>query len=474
MKVEMSKFLQESKTRLKELVGNLGKDFKYVSVLGSDTTGTKYQVTQTGASIGESNWSERGFVARVYNGIGYSEYSFNTMDDLSDIEKRIKTIAKSDVDNLKSQGMEFVEYPVIEEDEISESFYGEVEKDPEAMSPKDVINTLTDLKNEGMSLAEFLIDFRAIYESVKVCKVFISSNKDLEQSYNWVSSYLIPIGRNEEGVKYAFKGFSGMKGAEILDEMHSGLQVAVNEVKDLLSAERLSPGEYDIICDPDMAGLIAHEAFGHGVEMDMFVKQRAKAVEFVDKAVAANGVRMHDGAKSATEVSSYLFDDEGTIGTDTVVIDDGILKSGISDLLSAMKLGTVPTGNGKRESFERKVYARMTNTFFSPGESTLDEMVKSIENGYLLEGFQSGMEDPKNWGIQCVAMKGREIIDGKLTGKIVAPVYLTGYVPDLLKSISMVSKDFKLSGTGACGKGYKEFVKTSTGGPYLKAKGRLA
>ena len=179
-------------------------------------------------------------------------------------------------------------------------------------------------------------------------------------------------------------------------------------------------------------------------------------------------------ACAGDQTGSYFFDDEGTIGTDTKVIDDGILKSGISDLLSAMQLGTVPTGNGRRESFERKVYARMTNTFFAPGEDDLDEMIASIKNGYLLEKYDSGMEDPKNWGIQCMISRGREIVDGKLTGKVVGPILLSGYVPDILKSISMVSNtELETAGGGYCGKGYKEFVKTSIGGTYLKAKARL-
>ena len=71
-----------------------------------------------------------------------------------------------------------------------------------------------------------------------------------------------------------------------------------------------------------------------------------------------------------------------------------------------------------------------------------------------------------------VAM-GREIKNGKLTGKVVAPVTLTGYVPDMLKSITMVSDDFQVFGSGACGKGHKEWVKVSDGGPYLKCKVRL-
>ena len=134
----------------------------------------------------------------------------------------------------------------------------------------------------------------------------------------------------------------------------------------------------------------------------MFVKNRAKGQEFINKPVASKIVNMRDGALSETEVGTYLFDDEGTLGTDTLVIEESILKSGISDLLSALKLGTTPTGNGRRESYQRKAYARMTNTFFEGGTDKLADMIKAVKKGYLLEGFFSGMEDPKNWGIQCV------------------------------------------------------------------------
>ena len=65
----------------------------------------------------------------------------------------------------------------------------------------------------------------------------------------------------------------------------------------------------------------------------------------------------------------------------------------------------------------------------------------------------------KNWGIQCTALYGKEIKDGKFTGKIITPVVMSGYVIDLLNSITAVSKDFKVIGSGSCGKGYKEWVR---------------
>ena len=115
----------------------------------------------------------------------------------------------------------------------------------------------------------------------------------------------------------------------------------------------------------------------------------------------------------------------------------------------------------------------MTNTFFAPGDSAPEEMIASIKHGYLLRGEESGMEDPKHWGIQCIVQRGYEIRDGKLTGKVVAPVILTGYVPDLLCSITMAGRETETFGTGFCGKGTKEWVKVSDGGPYLKARARL-
>ena len=52
---------------------------------------------------------------------------------------------------------------------------------------------------------------------------------------------------------------------------------------------------------------------------------------------------------------------------------------------------------------------------------------------------------------------GEEIVNGQLTGKLYAPVGMTGYVPDLLMSVSAIGSDFELS-PGTCGKGYKELV----------------
>ena len=84
------------------------------------------------------------------------------------------------------------------------------------------------------------------------------------------------------------------------------------------------------------------------------------------------------------------------------------------------------------------------------------------------------MEDPKGWGIQLEGLYLERISSGKLTGQIFSPVIVTGYVPDLLCSIDMVGNESEMSTLGMCGKGYKEWVKVTDGGPYLRLKARIA
>jgi len=465
---KFSDFLVSKERYAKKLIDIMSKNFDYVSVLGTDVFGKVFSVSKEETIIKDSNWSEQGFVIRVYKNKRFFEYSTNEMTDAEETAEKILSL----FDETESLNMNFIEYPQFREDSMTETFSKGYEKEPQN-NEHIIIEKLTEIKDKAFSLSDNLISFDAIFEWVKVSKFFISRNKNLKQSYLWSQGYCIPTVSDGSKIKYSYKTYSGLKGLELIDEMIKGTEENISHTNSLLKAKRITPGEYEIICSPEISGLIAHEAFGHGVEMDMFVKNRAKAAEYIGKRVGSDLVNMRDGAKSAEHVSSYFFDDEGVPAQDIKIIEKGILLDGICDTLSALYLKKKPTGNGKRQSFERKAYTRMTNTFFEPGNDKLEDMIKSVKNGFLLIDEMSGMEDPKEWGIQCMILSALKIENGVLTDEVYSPVILTGYVPDVLSDISMVSGDFSLSGSGACGKGYKEFVKVSAGGPYIKTKARL-
>jgi TldD protein len=182
---------------------------------------------------------------------------------------------------------------------------------------------------------------------------------------------------------------------------------------------------------------------------------------------------MYDSPALPGQAASFFFDHEGKLAEETKIIEQGILQRPLTDFQAALRLGLPRSANGRRESYTRKIYTRMTNTYFGPGSSSFEDMLGDIEFGYFLDHPSNGMEDPIGWGIQLEGLYAEEINQGQLTGKVFSPVIVTGYVPDLLHAITMVGPEVEISGLGMCGKGHKEWVKVSDGGPYLRLQARL-
>lgn len=458
----LNKYLKSRITSAKRLVKDLSKEYDYVSVLGS-VVHNKFIVVSTHVNSIDEVDSECGFVIKVYKDGRYSEYSCNDIKDLkaSEVVKAIK---------LNKVVSKDFKVKMIEEEKLTKDYLRE---DKSKISDKEIVDTLKEVKEKLEKQDSRMINFVSRYVKREVSKIFVSNKKCLSQKYDWINVIIAAVVRDGNNIKDAYfaegEGDSKLALTKFKKDAKGVLDIAIKK----LDATAIKPGKYTIITDPSISGLIAHEAFGHGVEMDMFVKNRAKAKNFVNKPVASKIVNMYDGAAGVISAASYFFDDDGVLAHKTQIIKDGILQTGISDSLSAMVLGTTPTGNGRRESYQRKVYTRMTNTYFGKGKDKLEDMIKSVKHGYYLCQTNNGMEDPKNWQIQCTAEYGLEIKDGKFTGKMVSPVVISGYVVDLLSSISMVSDSVRVIGSGMCGKGHKEWVFVSDGGPYLKAEAKL-
>ena len=458
----LNNYLKQRIKDAKKLVKELRKEYDYASILGSVVNNKQITVSTHVNSIDQVD-SECGFVIKVYKDGRYSEYSCNDIRNLkaSDIIKSVK-LNKVVSDDFKVK--------MLEETALTKDYERE---DSSNISDKEIVDRLEAVKSKLEKQDKRLINFMSRYIKRQTSKIFISDKKCLTQKYDWINVMIATVVRDGNSIKdnYSAQGEADSELAlsKFEKEAKDVLDIAIR----MLDAKPVKPGKYTIITDPSISGLIAHEAFGHGVEMDMFVKNRAKAKDFVGKYVASNIVDMFDGASSCVSAASYFFDDDGVEAHNTQIIKKGILQTGISDCLSAMVLGTEPTGNGRRESYQRKVYTRMTNTWFGPGKDKYEDMIKSVKHGYLLCQTNNGMEDPKNWQIQCTASYGLEIKDGKFTGNMIAPVVISGYVIDLLSSISMVSDKVTVHGSGMCGKGHKEWVYVSDGGPYLKAEARL-
>ncbi|MBF0275250.1 MAG: TldD/PmbA family protein, partial [Nitrospinae bacterium] len=338
----------------------------------------------------------------------------------------------------------------------------------ESVSLEKKVDYARTINKKNINAEKTIVDAITLLQHYKTYSLFVNRNRCLEQLIprtEYICMVIMQDGRKSSSLHIGKSKQGGYENINISDKDREEM---ITDCKRLLYADRIEPGTYDVIFDPEFSGIFAHEAFGHGTETDQFLKKRSKGEEYLGKKVASELVNMYDSPVVENASASFIFDDEGFLASETEIIKNGILQRGITDGYSGYKLNLKRTANGRRQSYANKAYSRMTNTYFGLGSNTLEEMLASIESGYLLRHPSNGMEDPKGWGIQLEGYYVEEIKEGKLTGKVFSPVIVTGYVPDLLESISMVGDEIAISGLGFCGKGHKEWVKVTDGGPYLK------
>jgi TldD protein len=219
-----------------------------------------------------------------------------------------------------------------------------------------------------------------------------------------------------------------------------------------LDAMDAPAGEMKVVLGPGWPGILLHEAIGHGLEGDFNRKRVSAFSDRIGQPVASTLCTVVDDGTLPNRRGSLNVDDEGTPTSRTVLIEKGILRGYLQDRLNARLMKMTPTGNGRRESFAHSPMPRMTNTFMLPGDSTPEEIIRSVKQGLYAVSFGGGQVDITNGKFVFSASEAYLIEDGEVT-RPVKGATLIGNGPDVLTRVSMVANDLALdSGIGTCGK----------------------
>jgi len=136
----------------------------------------------------------------------------------------------------------------------------------------------------------------------------------------------------------------------------------------------------------------------------------------------------------------------------------------MNDRTYAASLGEQPTGNGRAEDFRSSVIIRMRNTYFKPGDLTLDELLRDVKEGYLMLSVMGGQTSPDGT-FQFGVQEGYHVVNGEVKEPI-RGAGIAGYTIETISNIDAVSRDFDVR-PGVCGKsGQSVFV--GTGGSYVR------
>ena len=346
----------------------------------------------------------------------------------------------------------------------------EVGKHPDKVALEDKLKLVLDL-DRSERVDKKVVNSNAMYlESVKNSEVVNSLGTMVE--WEEVRGRLIAqaIASDSGRTEIFYKIVDGTKGFDMFEatDVEGMGRAAGGEAVKMLTAKKCPSGLLTCITSPSITGLLAHEVMGHASEADEVVKKRSFLTPVVGKKVASSQITMIDDGTFEGAHGRIPFDDEGTPSSRTVIIEKGVYKGYMQNLETATEMGVRPTGNGRAESTSRRVFVRMTNTFFAPGEWDLDEMIEGVKYGVLTDKMISGMEDPVGGGFEAKALRGYLIENGKVTDML-RGFSLTGKALDILKTTDAVGKELRLDG-GTCGKGVEDYVPVSSGGPYCRSK----
>ncbi len=245
------------------------------------------------------------------------------------------------------------------------------------------------------------------------------------------------------------------KGMEMLTnkEIDAIADESVKRTVSLFDAVKPDAGEMEIVLGPGESGILLHEAMGHGFEADF---NRIKTSIFCDKLnqkISNEHVTIVDSGLNPCCRGTINVDDEANESKETVMVENGVLKSYLHDRISAKYYGVKPTGNGRRDTFRNMPIPRMRNTYMKNGPHTPEEIIASVKNGIYAEQFTNGQVNIGAGDFTFYVKSGNIIENGKL-GRPIKDVNIIGNGPKSLADIVMVGNDMKMSNASwTCGKG---------------------
>lgn len=218
----------------------------------------------------------------------------------------------------------------------------------------------------------------------------------------------------------------------------------------MLEAKPCPAGKMKVLLAGEAGGTVIHEACGHGLEADIVEKDHSIYRDKIGEKVAHNSVTMIDDPTIPCLYGSYRFDDEGTPARKNVLIENGVLKTYLTDILSAGTSGLPLTGNGRRQSYRNIPVPRMSNTFLLPGDSDFESMLAQTDSGLLVKKMGGGEVNPTTGDFVFYVSEAYIITKGKLSHPVKGAI-LTGNGPAVLQNIISLGKDLYMD-PGVCGK----------------------
>ncbi len=429
-------------------------DYVELRIEEGETTRIQYRGREL-EDIGRT--SSVGGCARALVKGGWGFISFN---DLSNLRDKVETAVRQ----AGLAGSEESKLAPVEP--VQDIVPADVNKDPTAI-PLAEKKRLLDEYN-GLIWATPKIQTSTIGYADKRRKTTFAHSEGtyIEQSRVDVTARFNAVARDGDDVQQSGLSLGSKGDYAFMETLHERIEEIARRAVALLSAPQLKGGEYTVVCDPVLAGVFTHEAFGHLSESDfVYENDRMREIMVLGRRFGDKHLNIVDGAAVPGLRGSYKYDDEGVPATKTYLITEGILTGRLHSRETAAKMGEAPTGNARAIDYKFEPIVRMTNTYIEPKDTSFDDLIAGIKEGVYAKNWYGGMTSMEMFTFS--AGEAYMIRNGKVE-ELLRPVVLTGNVFTTLENIDAIGNDLDMNEGGGCGKGGQSPLPVSNGSPHIR------
>ncbi len=289
-------------------------------------------------------------------------------------------------------------------------------------------------------------------ETEKDITIYNIKREPLSEKRVYTSFLVHVVATDGKALETGYEVIGGLIGLELFDSMppEAVAERALKQAIALLSAPPAPAGRMTVVLGSEAGGTMIHEAVGHGLEADHIQDMSSVYSGKIGEKVASSLITVVDDPTIPNRRGSYSFDDEGIPAQRKILIDKGVLRDFMYDVITAMRDGRYSNGNGRRESYRHRPIPRMSNTLIVPGEHSPEDIIRSVDKGLYVKKMGGGEVNTLTGDFVFHVLEGYRIEKGKI-GEMVKGATITGNGPEILKSIDMVGNDLGF-GIGTCGK----------------------
>ncbi len=320
--------------------------------------------------------------------------------------------------------------------------------------------------NQRLNSDDRIIDWWASLYYGHFDSVFVTPDAEIFQSFATLMPYLGAVANQGTQTQKRTFGIdcSARGGMEILVRVGFDEQAerVADEALALLAAPDCPSEHLDLLLMPNQMVLQIHESIGHPLELDRILgdERNYAGTSFVNLSMfgeyqyGSNLLNVSFDPEYEFQIASYGFDDDGSAATREYLIKNGILMRPLGGYTSQRRADTAGVACSRASGWNRPPIDRMANINLEPGNTPLNDMIGSVENGILMDTNRSWSIDDSRNKFQFGCELGRRIKNGKLKELVKNPNY-RGISSRFWRSLKTVGdpKSFEVLSVPACGKG---------------------